>query len=287
MFFTLPMGQRIMAEPSDTDVVRRTMHCDASQVRRVAAMLDLDPADFVDGALLPWGWHFFLLGGDTQRSKLRADAFPGFGIPMPDLGLPRLLLAGRTTAYRGDIRIGDRLDRRSQVQSITHKTGVAGPFAIVTLAHALFREGAAEPALTETQTYMLLGASKMTTPASQPLAPDGAQHRKTITPDATLLFQYSALGFNSHKIHIDRAWARDVEGLPDLVVNGGLASLLLTEVLRRDHAVTPTRISTRHTAPLYCDRPVMITAENTADKWRARAYDDAGSLAVDMEVEVS
>jgi 3-methylfumaryl-CoA hydratase len=281
------MGQRIMAEPSSTDVIRRVVRCDASQVRRVAAMLDLDPANFGDGALLPWGWHFFLLGGDTQRSTLRADGFPGFGIPMPDLGLPRLLLAGRTTTYRDHIRIGNRLERRSQVQSITHKTGAAGPFAIVTLAHALFRDGAADAALTETQTYVLLGASKPATSAPQPSPPDGARHRKTITPDATLLFQYSALGFNSHKIHIDRAWARDVEGLPDLVVNGGLASLLMTEVLRRDHAVTPTRISTRHTAPLFSDRPVTLTADLVAGRWLARAYDDAGALAIDMEVGVT
>jgi 3-methylfumaryl-CoA hydratase len=281
------MGQRIMAKSSDNDVISRAVHCDASQVRRVAAMLDHDPADFGDDALLPWGWHFFLLGGDTQRSKLRADGFPGFGIPMPDFGLPRLLLAGRTTTYRDHIRIGDRLERRSQVQSITHKTGAAGPFAIVTLAHALFRDGAADAALTETQTYMLLGASKPATSAPQPSPPDEARHRKTITPDETLLFQYSALGFNSHKIHIDRAWAREVEGLPDLVVNGGLASLLVTEFLRTELALAPTRVSTRHTAPLYADRPVTLTADIVAGRWRARAYDAAGALAVDMEVEVS
>jgi 3-methylfumaryl-CoA hydratase len=281
------MGVRIMVEQPETEVICRTVHCDASQVRRVAAMLDLDPADFVDGALLPRGWHFFLLGGDTQRSKLRADGFPGFGIPMPDLGLPRLLLAGRATTYQGQLRIGERLERHSHVQSMTHKTGSAGPFAIVTLAHALRRDGETEAALTETQTYFLLGASKPTTPALTPSPPDDAPHRKIITPEATLLFQYSALGFNSHKIHIDRAWACDVEGLPGLVVNGGLASLLLTEFLRSEHAVTPTRINTRHTAPLYCDLPVTFTAENVSGHWRARAYDDTGVLAVDMKVEIS
>ena len=105
-------------------------------------------------------------------------------------------------------------------------------------------------------------------------------------PDETLLFQYSALGFNSHRIHIDRDHARNVEGFPDLVVNGGLATLLLTEFLRVDLGVTPTTIAVRHVAPLYCNRSVTLAAEPTDAGWRLRAFDDLNRLAVDMEVTV-
>ncbi|NOU07050.1 MAG: hypothetical protein HOO99_12810, partial [Hyphomicrobiaceae bacterium] len=96
--------------------------CAVSVVRRVAAMLDLESSRFVEGDMLPRGWHFFLLGGEAPRSDLRADGFSGFGVPIPDLGLPRLLIAGRTVAYHSDIPIGANLVRSSVIDKIEHKT---------------------------------------------------------------------------------------------------------------------------------------------------------------------
>jgi 3-methylfumaryl-CoA hydratase len=277
-----------MAEQPDQDhvPVRRTVLCDELVVRRIATMLDLDPAPFVDGAPLPPGWHFALLGGETRRSDLRADGFPGFGVPMPDLGLPRLLLAGRTVEYRDALLIGERIERLSRVQSIVQKQPASGPMAVVTIGHELHRADDGASAITETQTYILLGASNMAARAEKPPVAVRAAHQMTVTPDETLLFQYSALGFNSHKIHIDRGWARDVEGLPDLVVNGGLVSLLLMEFLRNELKLTPVGVKARHTAPLYCGRPITLTADRQETWWRARAFDDLGTLAVDMEVAV-
>jgi 3-methylfumaryl-CoA hydratase len=277
-----------MAEQPDQDHVpsRRSTRCDALVVRRVAAMLDLDPAPFVDGSPLPPGWHFALLGGETRRSDLRADGFSGFGVSMPDLGLPRLLLAGRSVDYREQLLIGERIDRISRVQSIVQKQAASGPMAIVTIGHALHLADVGTPSILETQTYILLGGSNVGSRTDKLSVAVRGAHQKTITPDETLLFQYSALGFNSHKIHIDRGWARDVEGLPDLVVNGGLVSLLLTEFLRNELKVIPVGVKAKHTAPLYCGRPITLTAEREETSWRARAFDDLGTLAVDMEVNV-
>jgi 3-methylfumaryl-CoA hydratase len=277
-----------MAEQPDQDHVplRRAVLCDALVVRRIAAMLDLDSTPFVDGAPLPPGWHFALLGGETRRSDLRADGFPGFGVPMPDLGLPRLLLAGRTVEYRDALLIGERIERLSRVQSIVQKQPASGPMAVVSIGHDLRRADEGTPALIETQTYILLGASNPVAQTQKPAVAVHAAHQMTVTPDETLLFQYSALGFNSHKIHIDRGWARDVEGLPDLVVNGGLVSLLLTEFLRNELKLTPKGVKAKHTAPLYCGRPITLTAEREESCWRARAFDDLGTLAVNMEVAV-
>jgi 3-methylfumaryl-CoA hydratase len=262
-----------------------TVHCDALVVRRIAAMLDLDPTPFTDGTPLPPGWHFALLGGETRRADLRADGFPGFGVPMPDLGFPRLLLASRTVEYREPLLIGERVDRLSRVQSVAHKQGASGPMAVVTIGHELHRV-AGTPAVLEVQTYILLGVSRIGPKPDKPPVAVRSANQKTVRPDETLLFQYSALGFNSHKIHLDRAWARDVEGLPDLVVNGGLASLLLTEFLRNELKLVPVAIKAKHTAPLYCGRPITLAADREANRWRARAYDDLGTLAVDMEVDV-
>jgi 3-methylfumaryl-CoA hydratase len=279
-----------MAEQPDQEHeptrVCRTVQCDAQAVRRIAAMLDLDPAPFVDGAPLPPGWHFALLGGETRRSDLRADGFPGFGSPMPDLGLPRLLLAGRTVDYREPLLIGQRIGRISRVHSVARKQAASGPVAVVTVGHEL-HGAAGTPAILEKQSYILLGGPAANSKAAAPAAVRSSHpHQKTVTPDETLLFQYSALGFNSHKIHIDRGWARDVEGLPDLVVNGGLVSLLLSEFLRTDLGLVPAGVRTKHTAPLYCGRPITLTAGRGDTCWRARAFDDLGALAVDMEVAV-
>jgi 3-methylfumaryl-CoA hydratase len=264
---------------------RCTLHCDALVVRRIAAMLDLDSTPFADGTPLPPGWHFALLGGETPRANLRADGFPGFAVPIPDLGLPRLLLANRTVEYRDPVLIGDRIERISRMHSVVHKQSASGPLALVTIGHELHRAHGT-PAILETQTYILLGGASAAGRAGKPPVTIHSQHQKTVRPDETMLFQYSALCFNSHKIHIDRGWARDVEGLPDLVVNGGLATLLLLEFLCRDLKLAAVGVKARHTGPLYCGRPITLTADREGTCWRARAFDELGTLAVDMEVDV-
>lgn len=269
-------------------IVERQETCSVSAVRRIAAMLDLDPDRIAAGAPLPRGWHFVLLGADTRRSALRADGFPGLGVPMPDLGLPRLLLGGRSATYIKDIPIGCEITRTSAMQSLKRKTTEAGPMAIATISHALRLRGDDEPALLETQTYLLLPArhEPMAEDLSNRRAEISATRMSTFVPDETLLFQYSALGFNSHKIHIDRSHARQMEGFPGLVVNGGLATLLLTEFLRRDLALVPIAIRVRHVAPLYCGRPITMTADPEGLMWRLKAYDHRNVLAIDMEVEI-
>lgn len=273
---------------SSYEAVFRRETCSVATARRVAGMLDLEPDSVAAGEALPRGWQFVLMAADTRRSKLRSDGFPGLGVSMPDLGLPRLMLGGRTVSFLQDIPIGAEIRRTSAVRSIVQKTTKSGPMAIVTLMHELRVAEQSEPALRETQTYLLLPSGKATTsgPASLP-DPVAAEHMKTVVPDETLLFQYSALGFNSHRIHIDRDHARQVEGFPDLVVNGGLTTLLLTEFLRRDIGVVPVALAVRHVAPLFCNRPVTLTANRIGEHWSLKAFDDRNQLAVDMEVNIT
>jgi 3-methylfumaryl-CoA hydratase len=273
---------------SAPQTVERVEACSVSTVRRVAALLDLDPDAQTDGDALPRGWQFVLLGADTRRSALRGDGFPGLGIEMPDLGLPRLMLAGRTVAFAADIPIGAAVRRTSALQSLRHKASAAGPMAVVTLMHELHVDGFDQPALVETQTYLLMSAGKAApNEAEPPPRPPQAAHLKTVVPDDIMLFQYSALGFNSHRIHLDRTHAREVEGFPDLVVNGGLATLLLTEFARRDLGVKPAALKARHIAPLFCNRPMTLAADRIGERWRLQAFDDRHRLAVDMEVDVT
>jgi 3-methylfumaryl-CoA hydratase len=259
--------------------------CTLSAVQRIASMLGAPEADLFDGARLPRGWHFFLLGANTPRSDIRADGFPGLGVPMPDLGLPRLMLGGRTVEYRSDLLIGDAIERTSAVESIVEKQGPSGPFAIARIAHALKRAGADSPAIVETQTYLLMAAGRRYAAGDTEGAPPPSGVRKQVTCDQTMLFQYSALGFNSHKIHLDRQFAQDAEGFPDLVVNGGLATLLLTEFARAELGLTISALKTKHLAPLFCDRPISLAAvKGEAGAWGLTAYDDEGRVAVTAEV---
>ncbi len=268
--------------------ITRLEACSVAVARRVAAMLDLDPDTIVEGNPLPRGWQFILFAADTRRSALRSDGFPGLGVQMPDLGLPRLLLGGRTVSYHSEIPIGATLQRTSSIKSLKQKETDSGPMAIVTIAHELRLADHKTSTLFETQTYLLLPERKgaIENDTGEPAPPVSADRIVTVVPDETLLFQYSALGFNSHKIHIDRSHARDVEGFPDLVVNGGLATLLLTEFLRRDLGLVAASLSVRHVAPLFCGRPVTLAADREGGKLRLKAYNDKNQLAVDMEVDV-
>lgn len=268
--------------------VHRAETCSLAAVRRVAAMLDLDPDGVVEGAPLPRGWQFVLMGADTRRSALRADGFPGLGVVMPDLGLPRLLLGSRTVSFAKDIPIGATVQRTSFMQSLLRKSTEAGSMAVATILHELRLAGDSTPALVETQTYLLLPARKGAAVPSAAARIDRIEAERTasFTPDETLLFQYSALGFNTHRIHIDRSHARNVEGFPDLVVNGGLGTLLLTEFMRREVGIVPAGFKARHASPLFCGRPITLAAERDGAAWRLKAYDDRKVLAIDMEVEV-
>jgi 3-methylfumaryl-CoA hydratase len=286
------------------ELIKSNEICSLTMVRRVAAMLDLDTDLFTEGAILPKGWHFFMLAGQTRKSELRKDGFPGLGVPIPDLNLPRLLLGGRTVAYHGDILIGSVVEKTSFVKNIVEKTTKNGAMAIVTIQHELRPVLDSNPAIIETQTYILLeaiinyelgirnqeksikneelGIRKEDLP--QFLIPNSKFLIKT--PDETLLFQYSALGFNSHKIHLDRNYAQNVEGLPDLVVNGGLTTLLLTEFIRTNLGLKMTDIKVKHIAPLYCNRPLTLTAEESETGWKLKVYDNNNEVTVEMEASL-
>ncbi len=284
------MQEYILESPAKSNKI-----CSLTMVRRVAAMLDLETKSFSEGDILPKGWHFFMLAGETKKSELRKDGFPGLGVPIPDLGLPRLLLGGKTVAYNGDLLIGSVVEKSSFVKNIVEKTTKNGQMAIVTIQHELRPILDSKPAIVETQTYILKeieirnyesGITNITNSQIPNVEGDPRQflnpNSKIITPDETLLFQYSALGFNSHKIHLDRDYARNVEGLPDLVVNGGLATILLTEFMRNDLGIDLKEIKVKHVAPLYCNRLMTLAFE----QGEMKIYDDNNEVAILCELRV-
>jgi 3-methylfumaryl-CoA hydratase len=254
--------------------------------RRVAAMLGRSDLKWHAGMPVPFGWHFPLLGAETFRSALRSDGFPGLGVPMPDLPGKRLVAAGRTLDQSGALHIGQEIVRVSQIKSVTSKSTAQGSINFVTVGHIIHNHKDAAPILKEEQTFVLLN-----TPfAAAPQRPAGSNQAhaigKTITPDETMLFQFSALSFNSHKIHLDRAYARTVEGYPDLVVNGGLTTLLMTEFAQTIATGTIKRLAVRNTAPLFCNRPIQLAHTVRDGRHAILALNDAGCVAAEMEFEI-
>ncbi|MDX2247326.1 MAG: hypothetical protein SF052_11140 [Bacteroidia bacterium] len=159
--------------------------------------------------------------------------------------------------------------------------------SIVTIQHELRPLSESTAAIIEIQTYLLLSEKTVEIKLEKtPFLPVHTKHQKEIVPDETLLFQYSALGFNSHKIHLDRDYARNVEGLPDLVVNGGLTTLLLTEFLRTDLGLKLADLKVKHITPLYCNRKMTIGTEGGERTLQLKIWDDNNIVAVEAEAKV-
>jgi 3-methylfumaryl-CoA hydratase len=261
-----------------------------SMLGKIAAMLDIEPTLFAQSEALPRGWHFALLPSSAQRSQLRADGFSGLGVPIPDLGLPRLMLIGRTVEYRNDLIIGDVVHRRSFIQSIEHKGEQDRPRALVKVCHELHGSAQTLSDVCETQIFMMMPEGKGYQAPQSPVHAVHGDNIRQITPDATLLFHFSALGFNAHKIHLDRDYARNVEGFPDLVVNGGLIALLVTEFVRIDLGRAILSLNIKYQSPLFCDRPATLVGtveEGDAHPpiWQINVYDDRGTLAAQAKVD--
>jgi 3-methylfumaryl-CoA hydratase len=203
--------------------------------RLLAATLDHAVPPWKSGMLPPLG-HWLCFRPDAAQSLLGPDGHParttsGF---LPNVDLPRRMWAGSRINFLRDITLGSNLTRTSVIHSVTEKQGRSGNMLFVTIRHSIAAD-AGEPAIVEEQDIVYReapapGASPP--PGADVLVPEGAAVRR-IVPDSTLLFRYSALTFNAHRIHYDRDYAVKEESYPGLIVQGPLlATLLLDHFLR-------------------------------------------------------
>jgi 3-methylfumaryl-CoA hydratase len=189
-----------------------------TSLRGLAALLDDTASPCPGDALVPGGhWLYFL--PRAAQSELGIDGHPLGGSFLPPVPLPRRMWAGGRMVFHAQLRVGEAVTRRSEVQKVQTKNGRSGPIVFVTVRHEV--AGPAGLAIVEEQD---LGYREMPAPgqAAAPgeSAPAVATWRRKVRPDATLLFRYSALTFNAHRIHYDRTYAHEVEGYPGLVVHG-------------------------------------------------------------------
>lgn len=222
----------------------------ATPARALAATLNRpNPDQLRPGAELPgpWVWLYFL--SLTPSSEIADDGHPKRGGFLPPVHLPRRMWAGSRCTFHAPIHIGDDLERVSTITKVTEKAGTAGPMVFVTAHHAISHRGAV--VMEEEQDIVYLTIPDRFEPPPAVALPDCAW-REVVPVDPVLLFRFSALTFNAHRIHYDRAYAAGVERYPGLVVHGPLQAILLFDAACRNAPDrTPARFEFRGLRPVF------------------------------------
>ena len=261
--------------------------CAVSLVRRMAALLDRDPTMFKQGGVMPRGWHVLLFNPPTRQSQLRSDGAAHLGVTLPDIGLPRLMMGGRRIAFHGDIIIGSSVRRESRQANVIMKNGRSGRFALVDVEHRIMIGDDDASVVIETNSYVLREAETGdAVPAAEPTvaALPPADVARVVTPDEAMLFRYSAITDNPHRIHYDLPYAQAAEGYSSLLVNGSLPAMLLLEMFREHVGQDPSGFESRNQAPMVCGAPLTLTLSAHGDNnWILRAYGPAGGIALEAK----
>ena len=248
-----------------------------------AALRDREPLRPAPGTPIPLLSHWFYCRPLYRQSTLAADGHVARGDFLPPIDLPRRMWAGSRFVFHAPVRVGERLTRRSSVLSIRPTEGRSGPLVFVRVGHRLL---ASDRLAIEEEHDIVYRAMPRPgdTPAPPRPAPPDAQWRDEIRPDATLLFRYSALTFNSHRIHYDRPYTMGTEGYPGLVVHGPLMGTLLVEGLARRHGQDRVaRYAFKAMRPVFDIAPFFVCGRVDGESARMWIEDVEGQLCMEGE----
>jgi len=200
--------------------------------------------------------------------------------------LPRRMFAGCRVTYHAGLRVGERARKESEIANVTVKDGRSGRMVFVTVRHSIF--GPSALALVEEHdiVYREEPAADAPKPAPTPAART-ATWARPFTPEPVVLFRYSALTFNGHRIHYDHPYVTQVEGYPALVMNGGLTTLLTSELARTRSARPLKAMASRNVRPIFVGHDFMVCGEPSADGASAKMWvaDHEGALCLSAEVQ--
>ena len=248
---------------------------------------DLQPAA---GTELPPLWHWMNFAHVVRQSQLGADGHPARGGFLPPVPLPRRMWAGGRLHWNPEnpLRVGDAVQRTSRILSVDHKKGRSGELLFVVVQHEV--GNARGMSLSEEHDIVYRAAALPTDPAPQPVAAERqAAWTREITPDPVLLFRYSALTFNGHRIHYDRSYVTQEEGYPGLVVHGPLIATLLIDLLRRNApGAVVTDFSFKAVRPTYDLHPFTVLGQPSADGKTVQlwAHDHEGWLTMQATAKI-
>ncbi len=238
--------------------------CSTAQALSVAAMLNLNASQIGEGSALPLLWHWFYFLPRAPQAKLSADGHPERGGFLPPITLPRRMFAGaRVTVYQW-LTLGRPATREGTILNVRETSGKSGKLTFVSVGYRFLQDGVL--CLEEEQdiVYREPGAAvPAPTAAERPALVDGA-FSEEFTPDSRLLFRFSALTFNAHRIHYDRPYAMQEEGYPGLVVHGPLIALLLAELAQQQSQHQIAKFSFKGMAPLFDIGSVRLSGVRTA-----------------------
>lgn len=216
------------------------------------------------GDVMPNLFHWIHFWDVQPPTCLGTDGHPAKGDFLPPVPLARRMWAGGRIIFHRPMRLGSRVERISTVTSITEKVGRTGTLFFVTLRHELVNDDGL--ALTEEQDLVYRDAASQPVGAPAPASgpPPVVPWLDTINPDRILLFRYSALTMNGHRIHYDRDYARNVEGYPDLVVHGPLQATMMLRLAQRHLDQPITGFDFRGQSPAFSDIPLHICGRDTS-----------------------
>ncbi|HEY0181413.1 MAG TPA: MaoC family dehydratase N-terminal domain-containing protein [Rhodopila sp.] len=238
---------------------QETLHDQVTRfpIAALAATLDRDDPPPRAGDALPPLWHWLYFLPTARQSQLGPDGHPARGGFLPPVPLPRRMWAGGRFTFHQPLRVDEAITRTSTVQDVTVKHGRNGALCFVLVRHEV--SGQNGLALVEEHDIVYRDVPQ---PGEAPATPRPVRTddiwKRDIQPSDPLLFRYSALTFNSHRIHYDRRYVTETEGYPGLIVHGPLIATLLIDLLRRNSTRPITTFRFRAVSPLFDIAPFSV-----------------------------
>ncbi|NMM03904.1 acyl-CoA dehydrogenase [Paraburkholderia sp. RP-4-7] len=260
---------------------RHAVQADDITAFPLAAMAaTLDQAE--SGDTVPPLWHWFYFLPVAPMSEVGSDGHPKRGGFLPPVPLPRRMWAGGRLTFHAPLKVGEHARRTSTIANIEDKTGRSGRLVFVTVQHTI--EAGGELKIEEEHDIVYRDAPQLGQASAKPVpAPESETWRRTMNADAVTLFRYSALTFNSHRIHYDYPYVTQVEDYPGLIVHGPLIATLLVDLVRRERPdATLKSFAFRALRPTFADQSFTVcgkpsTDGKTIDLW---AKDHEGYLTM-------
>ena len=253
---------------------------DKSHANRLAVTLGENPVE--DGDVLPLCWQWAWFNEAVPQDDLGRDGHPRKGLFLPDLQLPRRMWAGGKMELMRPIQIGQEIAKRSTIANIEEKKGKSGPLAIVSVVHEYLDQD--QVCIKEVQNLVYREDPPKRLRTKEPVAiaaPQDPDISEGIDPNPVLMFRYSALTFNGHRIHYDADYARQVEGYPGLVFHAPLTATKLCALSQKLMSDEPiTLFEYRATSPLFGGNQFSIHAKTEAGTVTAWAETPAGGQAM-------
>jgi 3-methylfumaryl-CoA hydratase len=253
--------------------------------RSLLATLDQDP-DAAAGDFAPQSIHWCLAVPGARMSDLGIDGHPRTGGFLPPAPFSRRMWASSAVEFLAPIRVGSSVRRISKIAAVTEKAGSSGRLMFVDVDHAISANGS--PAVRERQTivYREARAGSVSSKA-EPRDLASWTWQREVTPDEVMLFRYSALTFNGHRIHYDLPYATTVEGYAGLVVQGPLVATLLLDLCARQlGADALSRFAFRAVAPAFAGVPLRLKARRDGSSLALAAFGHPGYLVMTAEADI-